>query len=100
MEQAISMRYMLIYLGVHMRVITDLCGDNLGIIISSTNPELELKNKHVTISYHKLREIAAAGTFNPIKVCMPVNQYDILKSITSVGTLVSLSNASYGVYWR
>ena len=45
-----------------------LCGENLGMIISSTNPDSEYKKKHVAISYHKLRESVAARIVNPIKV--------------------------------
>ena len=69
---------MLSYLGVPVKVPTALCGDNLGIIISSTNPYSKLKNKHVAISYHKLWDRAAARAFNPIKVCKTVNRSDIL----------------------
>ena len=75
-----------------------LCGDNLGMIISSTDPDSELKKKHVAISYHKLWECAAAGIVNLIKVCTEVNQSDIFNNGVSVGTLSSLSNASYVVY--
>ena len=60
-EEAITIRYMLRSLGVPVTGATALCGDNLGMIISSTNPDSELKKKHVAISFHKLRECAAAG---------------------------------------
>ena len=90
---------MLHSLGVLVIGATELCGDNLGMIISSTNPDSELKKKHVSISYHKLREIAAAGIVNPIKVCTTVNRADIFTKGTLVGTLSSFSDASYGVNW-
>ena len=54
-EELISMKYMLRSLGFPVKGPTTLCGDNLGMIISSTNPELELKKKHVAISYFKLQ---------------------------------------------
>ena len=88
---------MLPSLGVPVIVSTALCGDNLGMIISSTNPDLELNKKHVAVSYYKLRESAAAGIVNPIKVCTTVNRADIFTKGVSVGTLGSLSDASYGV---
>ena len=71
----------------------DLCGENLEIIITSTNPDSEMKNNHVAISYQELRESAAAGIVNPIKVCTTVNRYEILMKSTLVGTLGSLYNA-------
>ena len=69
------------------------------MIISCTNPELEPKKKHGDISHHKLWECAVAGIVNPIKVCTPVNLTDIFTKVVSVGTLGSLSEKSYGVYW-
>ena len=70
------------------------------MIISSTNPESELKKKHLDISYHKLQEWAAEGIVNPIKVCTTVNLADIFTKGVSVGTLGSFSAASYGVDWE
>ena len=67
-EKAIALRYMLRSLGVPIKGDTALCGDNLGMIIYCTNLDLELKKKHVAISYHKLRECAAAGIVNPTRV--------------------------------
>ena len=51
------------------------------------------------VSYKKLRESAAASIVNPIKVCIAVNQYDIITKSTLVGTTISLSDASHGVNW-
>ena len=75
-------------------------GHNLGMIMSSTNPDSKLKKNHVAISFHKLRECAAAGIVGLIKVCMTVNRSDILTKGTPAGTLGSLSDASYGVNWE
>ena len=50
-EEAIALRYMLSYVGVPDKVATAICGDNLGMIIGCTNPDSELKNKHVDITY-------------------------------------------------
>ena len=99
-EEAIALWYMLRSLGVPVISATALCGDNLGMIISSTNPDSELKKKHVAISYRKLWESAEAGIFNPIKFCTTVNRADIFTKGTSAGTLGSLSDASYGVNWE
>ena len=90
---------MLRSLGVLIKGSMALCGDNLGMIISCTNPYSELKNKHVSISYHKLLGCAAASMVDPIKVCMTVNRADIFTKGVSMGTLGSLYGASYGVHW-
>ena len=90
---------MLRSLGVPVIGDTVLCGDNLGMIISITNTDSELKKKHVEISYHKPQESAAAGFFNPIKVCTTVNRADIFTKGVSAGTQVSFSDASYGLDW-
>ena len=86
-------------LAVPVKCATALCGYNLGMIIYCTNPDLELKKKHVAISYHKLRESAVAGIINSLKICTVVNQSDILTKGVLAGTLDSLSGASYGVEW-
>ena len=90
---------MLRSLGVPVKGATEICGYNLVIIISCTNPDLELKKKHVAISYHKLRESAAAEIVNPLNVCATVKQSDILTKGVSAGKLCSLSHASYEVDW-
>ena len=79
---------------------TKICGDNLGMIMSSTNPDSELKKKHVEISYHKLQESALDRIINPIKVYTTVNQSENITKSALVGTLDSLSDASCGVNWR
>ena len=84
---------MLRSLGVPIIGATALCGDNLGMIVSITNPDSELKKNHVVISYHKLREYAAAGIVNPIKVCTTVNRAKIFTKGVSVGTLGSFYDA-------
>ena len=92
-EESIAIRYMLCSLGVPVTGDTALCGDNLGMIMSSTNPDSELKKNHVAISFHKLRECAAVLIVNPIKVCTTVNRADIFTKGTSSGTLGSFSDA-------
>ena len=64
------------------------------MIIYITNPDLELKKKHVVISCHKLRENVTDGIFNPIKVCMTVTKPNILKNSTSVVILDILYDVS------
>ena len=66
-EEAIALWYILCFLGVPVIGATALCGDNLGMIISYTNPELELKKRYVAISYYKLRDCTAAGLSTPLR---------------------------------
>ena len=87
-EEAFALRYMLRSLGVTVKCATALCGDNLGMIISCTNPGSDLKKKHVALLYHDLRESVAAVIFNPLKVCIAVNQADILNKGVSAGKLI------------
>ena len=44
-EEAIALQYMLRYLGVPVRGAKELCGDNLVMITSFTNPDSDLKQK-------------------------------------------------------
>ena len=73
MGEAIALQYMLSSFGVPIKGPTALCGDNLGMIIYFTNPNSELKKKHVAISCHKLWESAATGVVDPMKFCTTVN---------------------------
>ena len=90
---------MLRSLSVPVKGATAICDDNLGMIISCTEPDSDLKKKYVAISYHKLRGSAAAGIVKPLKVCMTVNRVEILTKVVSEVTLGSLSDASYGFDW-
>ena len=67
------MCYLLIYLSIPVKVSMALCEENQGLIISIANSYSKLKNKHVAVSYHKLRDSAASRTVNSIMVCTTVN---------------------------
>jgi len=90
-EEAISLRYMLRCLGVPLKGRTFLCGDNESMLVSCTTPESKLNKKHVAIAYHKLRECAAAGIINPVKVHTSVNRADILTKALPRGEHVQKS---------
>ncbi len=68
-EEAVSLRYMLRCLGIPIpndgSAPTYLFGDNLGVIQNATNPEADLKKKHVALSFHFVREAIAAGITAP-----------------------------------
>ena len=67
-EEAVSPRYMLRCLGVPVKKgnPTTLYDDDWGVIQSASIPDSELKNKHIAISYHYVREAIAAKIVNPI----------------------------------
>ena len=66
------MHYILRSLCVAVKGPKGLCGDNQGMIISSANPDYELKKNHVDKSYHKLQYSDASGIANTIKFCTTV----------------------------
>ena len=99
-EESISMNYMLRSLSIPVKVPLPIFEYNLEMIISSTNPDSDLKKKHVAILYHKLWKSAAAGIFIPIKVCTTVNRSKIMAKSTLVVIQGSFSDASYWVNCR
>ena len=76
-EEALSLRYMLHYLGIPITNPTNLYGDNFGSIQSASIPDSELKKKHVAISYHFVRESIAAKIVNTIWVPTHANFADV-----------------------
>jgi hypothetical protein len=77
-EESMSLRYMLRCLGIPVRSPTRLFGDNLGVIQNASIPDSDLKKKHVSISYHTVRESVAAGIIAPYKLSTKDNFADIL----------------------
>ena len=60
-EQVIDLHYKLNFLGVPVEKASTLLGDNMSVITSCSIPSSNLKNKHNTIAYHRIREAVAAG---------------------------------------
>lgn len=77
-EEAITLRYMLRSLGVNMDndKPTTIVGDNLGSLISATNPGTPCKKKHSHIAYHYVRECVAAGILKVMKIHTTLNYAD------------------------
>ncbi|CAJ1951564.1 unnamed protein product [Cylindrotheca closterium] len=65
-EEAISIRYMLRSLGVPVTKPTHMFGDNMSVINTPSLLNLELKKKHIAISYHMVREAVAGRIVRPI----------------------------------
>ena len=96
-EEAIAMRYMLRCLGVTVETPTLILGDNEGVVLNATNSDSLLKKKHVAISYHKVRESAAAGITHPTKVGTKDNFADPLtKSLPEKPFRSSIGSVTYG----
>ena len=63
---------------------TRIFGDNLSVILNSTVADAEIKKKHVSISFHVVREAIAAGIITPYWVDGNYNMSDIMtKQIAS-----------------
>lgn len=81
-EEAIALRYMLRCLGIPIPTDgscpTHLFGDNLSVIQNATNPESDLKKKHVALSFHFTREAIAAGITSPHWLKGKFNRSDIM----------------------
>jgi hypothetical protein len=96
-EETIAVRYMLRCLGVKVTHPTYLFGDNLGVVQNVTMKDSLLKKKHVAISYHKVRESAAAGIVHPMKIDTKDNIADCLtKSLTQKIFSYLVGMISYG----
>jgi hypothetical protein len=96
-EETISLRYMLRCLGVAVEHASLVFGDNLGVLQNSTKKDSLLKKKHVAISYHKVREAAAAGITHPMKIDTLDNYADLLtKALTQKAFCKLVSRILHG----
>jgi hypothetical protein len=99
-EEAISLRYMLRCLGVPIpndgSMPTRLFGDNLSVIQNASNPEADLKKKHVALSFHFVREAIAAGIVHPHWLKGKLNRSDIMTK--QIGATDYLAHVG-GMYW-
>ena len=66
-EEVQNMRYMLRSLAVRVEYATPVLGNSKGVLQNCTIDDSTLKKKHVSISYHKARNSAAAGIIHPLK---------------------------------
>jgi hypothetical protein len=59
-ELIFEVRYMLLSLGVALYGPALMLGDTMSVVLNTTSPSSELKKKHNTIAYHRVREAIAA----------------------------------------
>ena len=62
-EQAMDLRITLRYLGVPVWEKSFIFGDNKSVVDSSAIPQSKLQKRHVALSYHRVREAIASGTY-------------------------------------
>ena len=77
-EECINIRYCLRCLGIPVDEPCNLFGDNLNVILNASNPEADIKKKHVAISFHLVREAIAAGIIAPFWLKGEHNLVDIM----------------------
>jgi hypothetical protein len=66
------------YLGVPVRDMSYMFGDNKSVVDSSTQIHAKLHKRHNMLSFHRVREAIAAGMINFIFINGEINPADIL----------------------
>ena len=66
-------------LGVPVRNVSTLLGDNQSVITSCSLPSSNLKKKHNAIAYHRIREAVAAGI---VKMRFLKSEFNIADALT------------------
>jgi hypothetical protein len=77
-EQIIELRTTMYYLGVPVRDMSYMFGDNKSVVDSSTQIHAKLHKRHNMLSFHRVREAIAAGMINFIFINGEINPADIL----------------------
>ena len=77
-DQIMDNRQTLRYLGVPVRPVTYMFGDNESVVDSSSRPHAKLHKRHMALSYHRVREAIAAKIINFQHIRGNINPADIL----------------------
>lgn len=77
-ELVLEIRYQLRMLGIKIDGPAQMFGDNSSVIISCTTPSSVLKKKHLSLTYHRVREACAAGAINFNYIASDDNYADVL----------------------
>ena len=77
-EETIALRLFLRSIGVAIDGPTIIFGDNLSVLKSAAIPEVVLKKKHLSISYHFTRQAVASGIIKLVHVSSAFNVADVL----------------------
>ena len=73
-----DIRLYLRYLGVRVREVSFMFGDNEAVVKTASVPQSKLNKRHLALSYHKTREAIAAGFLFFYHVNSKSNAADIL----------------------
>jgi hypothetical protein len=74
----IEYRYALRMLGLEVDGPSWMFGDNMSVILSTTMPSSSLKKKHLSIAYHRIREMIACNAIKFVHVDSQCNYADLL----------------------
>jgi Reverse transcriptase (RNA-dependent DNA polymerase) len=77
-EEILSLRYFLRSFGVPVTRASRVFGDNMSVLISMTQPDSQLKKKHLCLAYHILRENVACNVVQPFYIPSRQNYADFL----------------------
>ena len=77
-DHIVNHRNMLRYMGVPIKKVTYLFGDNRSVVDSSNIPHAKLHKKHNALSFHRVREIIASKILDFIYIPGQINPADIL----------------------
>ena len=77
-EEVKSLRFMLRCLGIPVTGPSNLIGDNLSVIMNASQPEANLKKKHIALSCHIMHESVASSVCTPLWLDSKLNPLDIL----------------------
>ena len=77
-EQIVDLRTTLYYLGVPVRDMSYMFGDNKSVVDSSMQIHAKLHKRHTMLSFHRVREAIASGMVNFTFISGDTNPADIL----------------------
>jgi hypothetical protein len=77
-EEILSIRYFLRSFGVKVTQASRIFGDNMSVLLNITEPDSQLKKKHLCIAYHILRENIASHVLEAFYIPSAQNYSDFL----------------------
>jgi hypothetical protein len=82
-EELLSLRYFLRSFGVKVSQAARMFGDNMSVLLNITEPDSQLKKKHLCIAYHILRENIACNVLEAFYIPSGQNYSDFLTKALS-----------------
>jgi hypothetical protein len=86
-EQLIDLRTTLRYLGVPIREVSYMFGDNESVVNSSMYPHAKLHKRHTALSFHRVREAIASKTYVFTHIPGENNPADIVSKHWGYGSI-------------